>query len=337
MLSFFIFFNIRSDLEKKGLCENNKDISKDEIEKLYNILCSRGECEDAIRWAKFYKVPISEYVELLEILKNNTETEEAIRVARFYKIPISEYIMLLKILKNNTVIKKYCISIKKHCKTLLMKKSQKLYEDDYGNTKWDAYDLEVKYFIANVIYEDSDYKVTEEELVAFRWLDLLLLSKEFQNMTDTNYTQKIETGIDYENLVYNKLQDSGFEIQKTPTTGDQGVDLIASKNGERCAIQCKFYSSAVGNKAVQEVIAGKGYYSCEYAAVCSNNDFTKSARQLAHNQDIILASEENIADKLNELFSTPNSEKSTSNIKEEIESDFKDDVEENYIMENFIK
>ena len=77
-------------------------------------------------------------------------------------------------------------------------------------------------------------------------------------------------------------------MSRTPTTGDQGVDLITEKDGIRCAIQCKFYSKPVGNKAIQEVIAGRGFYNCDTAMVVTNNSFTKSAKQLAKNSNVQL-------------------------------------------------
>ncbi len=282
-----------------------------------------------------------DYIKLLPIfadLKYISEKTlcDAKEISSLIKFPLEEIFMLLKILDSDCNAKIMIEEVFKHYQTLKIKKNQLIYNDDYGNEICDDFYKEIGYFLKNVVFKDVDnYEINSSDLtlvmIVFTFISMHI---EKQN---TIVEQTVETGIDYENLVYNKLQDSGFEVQKTPTTGDQGVDLIASKNGKRCAIQCKFYSSAVGNKAVQEVIAGKGYYSCEYAVVCSNNDFTKSARQLANNQGVILASEMNIVEKINELFSAPNSEKSTSNIKEEIESDFKDDVEENYIMENFIK
>ena len=46
-------------------------------------------------------------------------------------------------------------------------------------------------------------------------------------------------------------------------------------------LQCKKYSNPVGNKAVQEANAGKGFEGAEVAAVVTNNTYTPSARQLA--------------------------------------------------------
>ena len=98
------------------------------------------------------------------------------------------------------------------------------------------------------------------------------------------------------------LNESGWEARATPKSLDQGVDVIAAKNGKVVVIQCKLYSKPVGNKAVQEIVAGKNYYRADYAAVVSNNTYTASARKLAKNCEVFLLFYEdlkNLDEKLN--------------------------------------
>lgn len=53
------------------------------------------------------------------------------------------------------------------------------------------------------------------------------------------------------------LRRKGFHhVEVTKKSGDQGVDIIAYKHFSKYAVQCKYYSYPVGNKAVQEVYAG---------------------------------------------------------------------------------
>jgi restriction system protein len=120
------------------------------------------------------------------------------------------------------------------------------------------------------------------------WQELLKQHNNTQNNTLIDIV--VKNGIDYENYVEKYLQNLGYNVIRTPKTGDQGVDLIAEKNGDRKAIQCKYYSRPVGNKAVQEVIAGTNFYQCISAAVISNASFTKSARKLAENSNVKLIS-----------------------------------------------
>lgn len=80
----------------------------------------------------------------------------------------------------------------------------------------------------------------------------------------------------------------GYSTELTKQTGDQGIDVLASKNSNRIGIQAKCYSNTVGNSAIQEVTAGKKFYSCDKVIVVTNNYFTSSAEQLAQANEVIL-------------------------------------------------
>ena len=64
------------------------------------------------------------------------------------------------------------------------------------------------------------------------------------------------------------LKQNGWGVKETPNTGDQGVDLIASINDLRICIQCKDHEKAIGNKAVQEISAGKLFWKGTHAIIC---------------------------------------------------------------------
>lgn len=74
------------------------------------------------------------------------------------------------------------------------------------------------------------------------------------------------------------LKKNGFiNVEVTQGSGDQGVDILAQKDGIKYAIQCKCYSSDLGNTPVQEVSAGKSIYRCHVGAVMTNRFFTSGA------------------------------------------------------------
>ena len=60
------------------------------------------------------------------------------------------------------------------------------------------------------------------------------------------------------------------------------------KDRLRTVVQAKRYSKAVGIKAVQEVVAAKGYYDCDECLVVSNRNYTKPAQELAHKNNVEL-------------------------------------------------
>ncbi len=78
--------------------------------------------------------------------------------------------------------------------------------------------------------------------------------------------------------------------EHTSSKRDIGIDLVATntQDGLFTAIQCKFYSSTVGNGAIQEVAAARLFYDADIAIVMTNSYFTKSAVQLANKTGVLL-------------------------------------------------
>lgn len=93
---------------------------------------------------------------------------------------------------------------------------------------------------------------------------------------------------DYEKQVAQSLSEMGWNTQVTKASGDQGCDVLAVKGRARVAIQCKYYSKPIGNKAVQEINAAKSYYDANYAAVVSNQSYTPAAKLLATKLQVAL-------------------------------------------------
>lgn len=96
-------------------------------------------------------------------------------------------------------------------------------------------------------------------------------------------------GLEFENWCANLLRKNGFyNVEVTKASGDQGVDILAEKNEIKYAIQCKCYSSDLGNSPVQEVHAGKSMYNCHVGAVMTNRYFTSGAKELAKATGVLL-------------------------------------------------
>jgi hypothetical protein len=96
------------------------------------------------------------------------------------------------------------------------------------------------------------------------------------------------TPVEFETFCAEQLRQSGWDAYVTQQSRDQGVDVIAQKNGFRIVLQCKLYSSPVGNKAVQEVVAARGFEQAHYCAVVSNSSYTSAAEQLASTNNVLL-------------------------------------------------
>ena len=109
-------------------------------------------------------------------------------------------------------------------------------------------------------------------------------------------------GFDFEKYAGELLQKNGFEkVEITQRSGDFGVDIIAHKDDIKYAIQCKKYSSTVGIKAVQEVIASKAMNNCHVAVVLTNNYFTKSAKELAKKNNVLLWDREKLLNLIKQV------------------------------------
>jgi restriction system protein len=90
------------------------------------------------------------------------------------------------------------------------------------------------------------------------------------------------SGVEFESYVAARLRRAGWQVRFTPAAGDYGVDLIAEKDGQSVAIQCKRHGKSVGVAAVQQVVSGARHHDCTRSIVVSNQEFTTAARQLAY-------------------------------------------------------
>ncbi len=61
-------------------------------------------------------------------------------------------------------------------------------------------------------------------------------------------------GTAFEKKFCRLLRDAGYTVKTTPLSGDDGIDIIAEKPGERVVIQCKNHTSKIGAPEVREFI-----------------------------------------------------------------------------------
>ncbi len=141
------------------------------------------------------------------------------------------------------------------------------------------------------ITSGKSYYETTAEHTSHKILDSSALNaREFDDME----------GHAFEYFCADLLSKNGYsDIEVTKGSGDQGIDIIAHKDGIKYGIQCKCYSSDIGNKAVQEAFSGKAFYGCHVAAVITNRYFTPSAKALAEKNGVLLWNR----DRLKELIS----------------------------------
>lgn len=102
-----------------------------------------------------------------------------------------------------------------------------------------------------------------------------------ENGIDPNKVKARENGFAFEKQLATVFEGAGYEVIRTPNTGDFGVDLIVEILGERWAFQCKKKKAPAGVRAVTEVYGGGRYYDCTRFCVASPSGFTSQAKQIA--------------------------------------------------------
>ncbi len=95
-------------------------------------------------------------------------------------------------------------------------------------------------------------------------------------------------GVAFEDFLGDVFRSLGYGVKTTKGSGDQGADLIVTKADRRIAVQAKGYGKPVGNRAVQEAMAGRAYYGCSECAAITNSTFTPSAVALAERAGCLL-------------------------------------------------
>lgn len=234
--------------------------------------------------------------------------KKAIKDAEFEieQLKYKKKIALKKQINRQINIKKnllFCsFLINKHSATLILKYSRCLTQDEYGRVVFNKthWDMELNYFISKVLAEEFDK-------ILFEQLDQNEIRNEINDLVASvkpvskTQNNKILDGAEFEILCADILKSLGWQTSLTKGSGDQGIDIIATKLKTVVVLQCKSYTGSVGNEAVQEILGGKEMIKANFAAVVTNSTYTKSARQLAANSGTMLLHQDQLS-RLDELL-----------------------------------
>lgn len=86
---------------------------------------------------------------------------------------------------------------------------------------------------------------------------------------------------EFESWCAQQLRLAGWSAVVTGGSGDQGVDVRATRGERTLVIQCKRLRTHASNAAVQSVFAGRAFVGASEAVVVATAGFTPSARRLA--------------------------------------------------------
>ena len=101
------------------------------------------------------------------------------------------------------------------------------------------------------------------------------------------------SGREFEQELATLYRRQGYEVQSTPTSGDEGIDLIIRKNGEKTVVQCKSHKAPVGPAIVRELYGSMVASRADNAILACTGGFTKGVRDFAKGKpiELIAASE----------------------------------------------
>ena len=177
-------------------------------------------------------------------------------------------------------------------------KKQQIYareaDESIGNYHWEK---EKFYFIFQFCDECINKKIPlydrsqkQEKLLedAILIIDESVQKYFIDNQDQFVYSDKKSLWEEYELMCHTLLRLNNWDVILTKAGPDYGVDIVASKEGKKVAIQCKKHKNTVGIKAIQEVFSGKEYYKCTHAVVCSNVGYSKNAKHLGARLGVLL-------------------------------------------------
>ncbi|WP_318503071.1 restriction endonuclease [Bacillus sp. T3] len=138
----------------------------------------------------------------------------------------------------------------------------------------------------------SIFEFEVDEATAKRVIERYNLSKSkykpVEQVPTTINDIDLMSGYEFEDFLGDFFSQRGYKVLPTGYSQDQGIDLIIEKDGKRIGVQAKCYSNPVGNKAIQETVAGINYHNCTHGMVITNSSYTRQALDLASKNNIIL-------------------------------------------------
>ena len=108
------------------------------------------------------------------------------------------------------------------------------------------------------------------------------------SVTKQGYWLK-QRGVSLELAVKELLESQGLTVSLTPTSGDEGIDLIAYEEETSYLLQCKGLSKVCGVGAIRDAAGVKAIHKKPIVVVCPQG-FTAGAQETAQKADIGLLS-----------------------------------------------
>ncbi len=124
---------------------------------------------------------------------------------------------------------------------------------------------------------------------------LILYGKKLRKIKVTGHLDSLNP-YDFEILVSDLFNRDGYNCKNLKKSGDQGADILASKNGETYVIQVKRYSvnNKISSGIIRDVYGAMGMYNAGKGIIVTTSYFTNPARKTARKLGIELVDREKL-------------------------------------------
>ena len=95
-------------------------------------------------------------------------------------------------------------------------------------------------------------------------------------------------GVEFEQELGNLFRTRGYGVEGTPTSGDQGVDLVLRRNGVTTVVQCKAHKNGVGPAVARELYGSMVAFRAKAAILACTGGFTRGVHKFVEGKPIRL-------------------------------------------------
>ena len=103
-------------------------------------------------------------------------------------------------------------------------------------------------------------------------------------------------GVKFERELANLYKRQGYHIESTPTSGDQGIDLILKKDDKTTIVQCKGHRNPIGPAIARELFGSMTAFGADDAILACTGGFTRGVYDFVRGKPITLVSAKELAE-----------------------------------------
>ena len=117
----------------------------------------------------------------------------------------------------------------------------------------EEYDEKINLIKEKQRYELEKNEKLKEQISLKKKLELEKVERERLRKRAQYWHHLIGKGKEFEDTLAELFMQNGYQVSKTPQSGDEGIDLILKKNGKTTVVQCKAHNKKVSQKVVREL------------------------------------------------------------------------------------